>query len=137
MRICEVLCATPAEQQNWKQAQVVKQSFTALATPPVVINPQAAPFGHMLRNSGQNLRPTIQQATAAQSPLPEIQKSKIDGLVGKFTRGEAALQRNVSDDDIVMAMRRVDAAKDAQQRIPKTPYSAAISTANNQPKFHR
>ena len=137
MRICEVLYATPAEQQKVQQAQVVKQGFKALATPPVVINPKAAPFGHMLRNSGQSLRPTVRQATAARYQLPAIQKGKIDRLVGRFTRGEAALQRTVSDDDIVMAMRRVDAAKDVQQRIPKTPYSAAISTANNQPKFDR
>ena len=136
MRIYEVVYATPQQQRRAQQAQAVTQRLLSLATPPAIINAQAQPFGHLLQRKRKKPHPTIQQVTATQSPLPAIQRDKIDRLAGKFSRGEAALQRKVSDDDIVMAMRRVDAEKDSQQKMPKTAGSAVTTQSKFQPKLN-
>lgn len=131
MRFYEFIQLTPAEIKASQKAQAMTQMLAAASTPPVAINKPAMAFNQVLRNRQRKPHPTIQQVTATQSPLQVIQKDKIDRLAGKISRGQAKLQQKVNDDDIIMAMRRVDAEKERQQKIPKPTVSAAIPTPIN------
>jgi hypothetical protein len=122
----EFVYATPRERHKSQQEQAITQNLLSISKPNYDLNQHKIPIGYLLNKDISVPNPLLPQIKEPQTSLQAIQAHKINKLAGDFSRGQVALQRNVKDDDIVMAMRRADAAKDAQQKMPKTAISAAF-----------
>jgi len=125
MRVFEFVYATPRERHKSQQAQAITQNLLSISKPNTALNQQTKPFDQLLNKDIGVLNPVSPQIKELQTSLQAIQSHKINKLAGDFSRGQVALQRKVKDDDIVMAMRRADAAKDARMKMPKTAVSSA------------